>query len=122
MEKESIDLGYRIKKVREEKNYSQTYLAQKLGITQKAYSNIENNQTRLTVDNLLRITQILEISINKILGYDENPVYNNFNTHNGEGIVINKLTSDKLIELYEKLLKSKDEEILYLKEKIGSLS
>ena len=44
------DIGTRIKNLREKKNYTQDYLAQKLGITQKAYSKIEANQTRLPVD------------------------------------------------------------------------
>lgn len=110
------DLGARIKRLREEKNYSQMYLAGKLGVTQKAYSKIENNQTKLSVDNLLRIAEVLETSVNKILDTDGNAVYNNYSTHHGEGIVIYKTESDKIVDLYEKLLKSKDEEINYLKE------
>lgn len=109
------EIGSRIKRLREDKNYSQDYLAQKLGITQKAYSKIETNQTRLSVDNLLRISEVLETSINKILDIDGGTVYNNYSTHNGEGIVINKSTSDKIIELYDKLLKAKDNEIEALK-------
>lgn len=110
------NLGERIKRLREERNYSQQYLAGKLGISQKAYSKIETNQTKLSVDNLLKIAEILETSINKILDTDGNAVYNNFSTHNGEGIVIHKTTSDKVNELYEKLIQAKDEEIKRLKE------
>jgi transcriptional regulator with XRE-family HTH domain len=109
------EIGARIKRLREDKNYSQDYLAQKLGITQKAYSKIETNQTRLSVDNLLRISEVLETSINKILDIDGGTVYNNYSTHNGEGIVINKTTSDKIIDLYDRLLKAKDDEIEALK-------
>ena len=61
------NVGERIKRLREERNYSQQYLAGKLGISQKAYSKIETNQTRLSVDSLLKIAEILETSINKIL-------------------------------------------------------
>lgn len=109
------EIGARIKRLREDKNYSQDYLAQKLGITQKAYSKIETNQTRLSVDNLLRISEVLETSINKILDIDGGTVYNNYSTHHGEGIVINKTTSDKIIDLYDRLLKAKDDEIEALK-------
>lgn len=114
------EIGVRIKRLREDKNYSQDYLAQKLGITQKAYSKIETNQTRLSVDNLLRISEVLETSINKILDVDGGTVYNNYSTHNGEGIVINKTTSDKIIDLYDRLLKSKDDEIEALKKLLES--
>lgn len=86
-----------------------------MNITQKAYSKIETNQTRLSVDNLLKISEVLETTINKILDIDGGTVYNNYSTHNGEGIVIHKTTSDKIIELYDKLLKAKDDEITALK-------
>ena len=110
------NVGERIKRLREERNYSQQYLAGKLGISQKAYSKIETNQTRLSVDSLLKIAEILETSINKILDTDGNAVYNNFSTHTGEGIVIHKTTSDKVFELYDKIIQSKDEEIKRLKD------
>ena len=110
-----MKIGERIKHLREERNYSQTYLATKLNISQKAYSKIETGETRLSVDNLLRIADVLETSINSILEMDGNAVYNNFSTHHGEGIVIHKTTSDKVFELYEKLLIAKDEEIVALK-------
>lgn len=116
METNTKELGTRIKNLREERNYSQDYLAQKLGITQKAYSKIETNQTRLSVDNLFKIAEALETSINKILDNDGSTIYNNYSTHNGEGIVIHKTTSEKILELYEKLLKSKEDEISALKE------
>lgn len=110
------EIGTRIKNLREERNYSQDYLAQKLGVSQKAYSKIETNQTKLSVDNLLKIAEILETSVNKILEIDGSTIYNNYSTHTGEGIVINKTTSEKIIELYDRLLKAKDDEIAALKE------
>lgn len=115
MDTSTKEIGTRIKNIREERNYSQDYLAQKLGITQKAYSKIETNQTRLSVEHLLKIAEVLETSINKILDIDAGTVYNNYCTHNGEGIVINKTTSEKILELYDKLLKSKEDEITALK-------
>jgi len=116
------EIGTRIKNLREQKNYSQGYLAQKLGITQKAYSKIETNQTRLPVDYLLKIAEVLETSVNKILDIDGGTVYNNYSTHNGEGIVIHKTTSDKIIELYDRLLKAKDDEIAALKTLLNNTS
>jgi transcriptional regulator with XRE-family HTH domain len=97
----------RIKKVREQKNYSQTYLAEKLGISQKAYSKIETGDTKLTVDYLFKISEILEVNINELLNAESLSIYNNYHTHNGKGIVVNKHTSEKVEELYEKLLRAK---------------
>lgn len=108
-------IGERIKKAREERNYSQQYLAQQLGISQKAYSKIENSQTNVTLNHLDRIAQVLETSINQLLGTEGSTVYNNYNTHNGEGIVIKKETPEKTIELYERMIKAQSDDIAYLK-------
>lgn len=107
-------IGERVKHIREEKNYSQEFVASKLGISQKAYSKIETGETKLSVENLIKISEVLDTSINTIL--ETGAVYNNFSTHNGEGIVISKtVASDKIEELYNKLIKAKDDEIERLK-------
>lgn len=113
------DIGTRIRNLREEKNYTQDYLAQKLGITQKAYSKIEANQTRLPVDHLLKIAEVLETTVNTVLGVEGSTIYNNNHTHHGDGIVIHKEIPDKIVDLYERLLKAKEEEIALLKAQLG---
>ena len=50
-----------IRKIREYRDYTQEYLAMKLGISQNAYSKIELAYTRLTLERLLEISAILEI-------------------------------------------------------------
>ncbi len=49
-----------IRKTREHRNYTQEYLAAKLRISQNAYSKIELGYTRITVERLLHIAEILE--------------------------------------------------------------
>jgi transcriptional regulator with XRE-family HTH domain len=46
-----------------QKNFSQEYMAFRLGISQKAYSKIEAGVTKLTVERLSEIATILEINI-----------------------------------------------------------
>jgi transcriptional regulator with XRE-family HTH domain len=113
-------IGERVKNVREQRNYSQQYVASKLGVSQKAYSKIETGETKLSVDNLLKLTEILDTSVNELLDSVGNAVYNNLGTHNGEGIVLHKTTSDKINDLYEKIIKVKDEEIERLKQQNDS--
>lgn len=50
-----------IRKVREYRDYTQDYLAAKLNISQNAYSKIELGYSRITIDRLFEIAQILEI-------------------------------------------------------------
>ncbi|TDE16476.1 helix-turn-helix domain-containing protein [Dyadobacter psychrotolerans] len=50
-----------IRKIREFRDYTQEYLAMKLGISQNAYSKIELAYTRITLERLIQIAQILEV-------------------------------------------------------------
>lgn len=51
-----------LRKVRREKNFSQEYMAEKLDITQKAYSDIENGKTVLKNDIILKLANILDLN------------------------------------------------------------
>ncbi|HEY6955111.1 MAG TPA: helix-turn-helix transcriptional regulator [Flavisolibacter sp.] len=59
--------GTVIRKHREMKNYSQKYVAAKMGISQNAYSKIENNVTQLTVQHVKQLSQILQVPITDLL-------------------------------------------------------
>ncbi|KAA0989539.1 helix-turn-helix domain-containing protein [Dyadobacter aurulentus] len=64
-----------IRKIREYRNYTQEYLAMKLGISQNAYSKIELAYTRITLERLIQIAQILEVdSVDLIKGNPEDLV------------------------------------------------
>ncbi len=62
--------GHVIKKYRELRNYSQKYVASKMGMSQNAYSKIENNITQLTVHHVKELAKILEVSITDLLRDD----------------------------------------------------
>jgi transcriptional regulator with XRE-family HTH domain len=59
--------GTVIKKYREMRNYSQKYVASKMGISQNAYSKIENNITQLTVHHVKQLSQILDLPVTDLL-------------------------------------------------------
>lgn len=59
--------GKEIRIQRTIKGYSQEYMANRLGISQNAYSKIERDETKLTLERLYDITEILEISVYKLL-------------------------------------------------------
>jgi transcriptional regulator with XRE-family HTH domain len=62
-----IKITTRIKKLRLIKGYSHEYMASRLHISQAAYSKIENNQTKLSVERLFQVSEILEVSLADIL-------------------------------------------------------
>lgn len=62
--------GHIIKRYREHKNFSQKYVAAKMGISQNAYSKIENNITQLTVHHIKELSNILEVPVTSFLKDD----------------------------------------------------
>ena len=71
-------LNYRAKAVaakirskRIELNYTQEYLAAKLNISQNAYSKIELGYTKITVERLFQIADILETDIIELLNVEK---------------------------------------------------
>lgn len=57
----------RIKHLRLQKDLTQDMICGKLGIHQNAYSRIESGATKLTVERLIQITEILNVSMINIL-------------------------------------------------------
>src|ERR1700710_2652240 len=63
--------GQKLRLFREFRNYSQEYIAEKLGITQNTYSRIENNQTKMTAERLEKLAIILNIPPMELLSEKE---------------------------------------------------
>lgn len=53
--------GKSIRKIRREKDFTQEYMAFEMGISQKAYSDIENAKVKINLDILNKISTILGI-------------------------------------------------------------
>ncbi|RTL57164.1 MAG: XRE family transcriptional regulator [Sphingobacteriales bacterium] len=59
--------GTVIRKFRESKRLTQEYVAGRMGISQNAYSKIENNITQLTVNHLKKLSDILEVPMSDLM-------------------------------------------------------
>jgi len=55
-----MDVANNIRNTRINRNYTQDYLAAKLKISQNAYSKIELGRTKVTVEKLLVIADVLD--------------------------------------------------------------
>ena len=53
----------RLRKIRVSHDFSQEYMAMKLGITLSAYSKIERGKTELTISRLVQIAEILQFEL-----------------------------------------------------------
>ena len=60
----------KIKNIRELKNYTQEYMAERLGVTQAGYSKIEKGKTSLSYEKLVEIGRILDVSVEDIISFD----------------------------------------------------
>jgi transcriptional regulator with XRE-family HTH domain len=104
-------VGLRIKKIRENRSYTQEYMADKLNISQNTYSKIETGGIKLTVDRLKDISGILEIPIEDFLNDDSQTF--NFNNNQVAYGYINSLHQDNK-ELTQKTLKALNDQIIHL--------
>ena len=65
-----------IRKKREMRNYTQEYLAYKLNISQNAYSKIELGYTKITLERLFDIADILEFNVVDFINADRAELVN----------------------------------------------
>ena len=64
-------IGKRVSRIRREKGYTQTELADKIGINQTHISDYERGKVRLHAEIIIRFAQALNISIDELLGMDK---------------------------------------------------
>jgi len=111
----------KLKEARKEKGFSHENMAMELGISQGAYTNIENSESKLTVERLLKISQILEKPVYYFFETNPNNIYNQQNSDNAIGYIVENLHQDnkeaytKLSEAYEANLKDLKEEVAFLR-------
>ena len=60
-----------LKELRKEAGYSQKQIAEKLCISQQTYSDYENGKTEPTTDTLIRISKIYNVSLDFLLGMED---------------------------------------------------
>ena len=63
----------RIRALREDRDLTQSQIAQVLGTTQQQYSKIENGRSDISGDKLRRLADFYNISADYILGLSEEP-------------------------------------------------
>jgi transcriptional regulator with XRE-family HTH domain len=64
-------INQNIKAIREIRNYTQDYLATKLGISQAGYSKIEQGTVDVNCKMLFKIAEILQVLPSQILEFDK---------------------------------------------------
>lgn len=104
-------VGYRIKKVRENKGISQEAMALELDITQSNYGRLEKSDNRLTIPKIQKIAKVLDITISYL--FDEKSA-KIINQHNNENVQAYNV--ETIINADKEHITSLKEEIAYLRE------
>ena len=63
----------RIRSLREDRDFTQTYVAQILNCSQQVYSNYELGQRDIPTDILIKLSRLYNVSIDYILGETDRP-------------------------------------------------
>ena len=122
-----MQIGNKLKRLRELKNLNQEEVAQKLNITKQAYSKIERNETKLDLERIMDLAEIFEIKPEDLLRED-NINLNiakecDSNQFSGTGTIHNNYyygtastpILQKTIEAQQEAIKRLEAEIAYLR-------
>ena len=116
-------IGNRVRVLRNSKGISQEEMANRLHISQSAYSRIENGESNNWVHLIEKLCTELQVKPEELFVVSEGFVQNNcdkssavqhLTTQHDTHITINQL-SDKVMELYEDKIKMLEAEITRLK-------
>lgn len=119
----------KIKKFREQSGLTQQEMADKLNMHLKTWQKIENGVTKLDIERLQLIADVLETTIEDLINVDDsvyiNAIKDNEVGFNNSSVTINhkseeeKNLYERLIAEKDKIIADKDKEIAFLRELIG---
>ena len=104
----------KIRDIRKEKGLSLENMADELDISHTAYRKIENSQSKLTVERLIGIAEILEVPTGELLDEKASRIYNQTNKDGGTFIVYQEFKdlyqeNKELTQNYVESLKAENE-------------
>src|SRR5690606_19544000 len=115
-----MEIGTKIRKIRELKGFSQENVAEELGMSVTGYGKIERNEVSVNVDKLLKIAEIFQVGIEQILGFDDNIAFNNFNnTIESQWQIRHYVMPVEMKKLYEDKITLLEEKIQFLQEQLA---
>ena len=103
------NIGQKVRRIREEKQLTQDFIAHKLEISQNTYSKIESGSIKLTIDRISELSKILDVPIEDMLSDDTKTFHLN-NNH------IEKFYIENLQEENKGLVQSLKDQVKYLQE------
>jgi transcriptional regulator with XRE-family HTH domain len=106
-----------IKTIRESKNLTADYIAQQMGISQSTYSRKESGDTDFSLTELIKLGDVLEVSVSKFIDMDLANVINQYNNYPA-GEVHQTVTSE---DGYKAAISAYEKQVEYLKQQNSDL-
>jgi transcriptional regulator with XRE-family HTH domain len=117
-----MQIGHKIKKIRELKNLTQEHVSGLIGISQGAYSRIEIGESEISYSKLERIAEVFGMKPEEIISFNDSMVFNVMHNETGNGLVINNnQISDLEKSLYDQQIEQLKSEVEYLKKIIDNI-
>ena len=113
MATDTMHLGRKISRIRELKGMKQETLAHLLGVSQQAVSKLEQSE-HVDEDRLTEVGKVLGVSPDVIKNFNEETaiqIFSNIYHDHAASVLYNFNPIEKIVELYEALLKSEREKI-----------
>ena len=92
-------------------------MANKLSLSQRAYSKLENQETKLDWERITSISKILEIDPVDLISFDDSLVFHNC-SQSGKQHTFNNHFPKELKEQYEKRITHLEKEVEFLRSQL----
>jgi len=117
-----MSVNEKIRRIREAKDLTQEQMAEKLGVSQSAYGDIERGDNDPKLSKLQKIADIFEIQLSELVDLSEKGTLNiNFNKQGKNNIYMTSSLTEKEMALKDKELAMQAREIENLREIIALL-
>jgi len=110
-----LKLGKRIKALRVGLGFSQQWLAEQLGVARPTVSQIENDERKLSVDDLVKLSRLFQVSVEGLLDLEKEP-----KVVLTEGAKVSEPKPQMRINVPQKNLTKFKEVLLYILNAVGS--
>ncbi len=115
-----MHVGYKLKKLRENKRVSQQEVADFLEISQRTYSNFESDKSKPSIDQLSKLSELLDFDLLELL-QEQGITFNQKNKNGSNNAIVKNEYPEQLVTQYEFRISELKELITLLKDKITSL-
>lgn len=107
-----MDIGANIRKFRILNGFSQQYMANTLGVSQRQLSRIENNQTEVKFSCVQKISHALGISFYQLINHQEKT---SVGKNHKNVLKNNSISANHLMKQYEKHIAHLETEVAFLR-------